>query len=167
MTLIIENEAGCQVDEELLRALAQASLDACGIQEAVQVGLTLVTDAAIHEMNRTYRGVDRPTDVLSFPLLDFSEEYEELDADSWQEEADPDMDPESGELLLGDIVISLETAARQAEAYGHSFQREVGYLLVHGMMHLMGYDHETEEDKAIMREMEEEALERLGLTREE
>ena len=131
------------------------------------MGLTLVTDAAIHEMNRTYRGVDRPTDVLSFPLLDFSEEYEELDADSWQEEADPDMDPESGELLLGDIVISLETAARQAEAYGHSFQREVGYLLVHGMMHLMGYDHETEEDKVIMREMEEEALERLGLTREE
>ena len=97
----------------------------------------------------------------------YSEEYEELDADSWQEEADPDMDPESGELLLGDIVISLETAARQAEAYGHSFQREVGYLLVHGMMHLMGYDHETEEDKVIMREMEEEALERLGLTREE
>jgi probable rRNA maturation factor len=122
------------------------------------VSVTLTDNEQIHALNREHRGIDRPTDVLSFPMLEFDE-------DGVAEDCDFDMD---GELvLLGDIVISMERAAEQAEEYGHSLIREVGFLTAHSMLHLLGYDHvDNPEGERLMREKEEAVLESLGITRE-
>ena len=117
-----------------------------------EVDITLVDDAAIHELNRTYRGIDRPTDVLSFALDEGEEE--------------PEVDDDEIEHLLGDVIISAPTAVRQGEEYGHGLEREMTYLAVHGMLHLLGYDHMEEKDKLIMRKREEEVLRRLDLAEE-
>lgn len=116
----------------------------------VEVSVTFVDDAQIHELNRIHRGVDRPTDVLSFSQL----EGEDMGAL-----------PEGAPLPLGDIVISLERCAEQAREYGHSFERELGFLVGHGMLHLLGYDHQTPEDEAVMMAKTEAILGELGLTR--
>jgi len=105
-----------------------------------------VDDAYIQGLNQQYRGIDAPTDVLSFAM----------------QEGEPF--PEEGELILGDVVISLETARRQASEYGHSLAREVAYLAVHGVLHLLGYDHGGEDDRRVMRNKEEEILARLNLS---
>jgi probable rRNA maturation factor len=120
------------------------------IEEHVEVSVVFADDDYIQELNCQYRGKDTPTDVLSFAL----EEGEE-----------PDIYEGPPETLLGDIVISLETAIRQAESFGHSLERELAYLTVHGMLHLMGYDHETDEEKAAMRQQEEAILNQLGISR--
>lgn len=113
-----------------------------------EVSVTLVDNATIHRMNRQYRQVDRATDVLSFPLFD-----EEPDAD--------------GRVMLGDIVLSLERAEEQAREYGHSFEREVAFLTVHSMLHLLGYDHETgPEEEREMFARQRIILEEMGLPRE-
>ncbi len=167
MTVLTENPKGYPVDEKWLEELVRAALTVHGAIPDAQVSLTLTDDEGIRELNREFRGVDASTDVLSFPLLDYGEDYDEEDTDEVWEEDDVDRDPETGEVLLGDIVLSMETAERQAEEFGHGLQREVGYLIVHSMMHLLGYDHEEEEDKRIMRDMEEKALSLVGLTRDE
>ncbi|MDI6869965.1 MAG: rRNA maturation RNase YbeY [Bacillota bacterium] len=115
---------------------------------AAEVSVALVDDLQIHELNRRYRKVNRPTDVLSFP----GGEAPALD---------------EAPALLGDVVVSLETAWRQAAEFGHSPEREVGYLVAHGLLHLLGFDHEQEEERATMRRLEEEALARAALPREE
>ena len=127
-----------------------AELEALSPQ--TEVDITLVDDAAIHELNRTYRGIDRPTDVLSFALDEGEEE--------------PEVDDDEIEHLLGDVIISAPTAVRQGEEYGHGLEREMTYLAVHGMLHLLGYDHMEEKDKLIMRKREEEVLRRLDLAEE-
>ncbi len=109
-----------------------------------QVSLSFVDNEEIHDLNRKYRGKDEPTDVLSFPV----------DSDS----------PEVDEKLLGDIVISTEKIIEQTEEYGHSVNREMIYLLVHSILHLMGYDHKDEENKKIMRRKEEQVMEAMNLT---
>lgn len=119
------------------------------LPENAEVSIVLVDNAAIQSLNRQYRGVDSATDVLSFPML----EGEDVPA------------PEVDAVPIGDIVISLERARQQAEEYGHSFEREVAFLTVHGMCHLLGYDHETDEERAVMREREESVLTKLGLVR--
>ncbi|MBQ9374788.1 MAG: rRNA maturation RNase YbeY [Ruminococcus sp.] len=117
-----------------------------------EVSVTFVDDNRIHELNKEYRNVDRPTDVLSFPL---------------GENGVYDVNKETGACMLGDIVISIETALRQAEIYGHSLEREVGFLTVHSMLHLLGYDHEVSQlEERIMREKEEEILDTLGISRD-
>lgn len=116
-----------------------------------EVSVMLVDDASIHSLNLQYRNVDRATDVLSFAMME-GEDFPELE----------DIDA----VPLGDIVISLERAREQAEEYGHSFEREVAFLAVHGMCHLLGYDHQTESDRIQMREKEESVLMRLNLTRD-
>jgi probable rRNA maturation factor len=121
--------------------------------EEAEVSLTLVDDVRIHELNRDYRGVDRPTDVLSFALQEETEDEPDI------------LDYEDD--LLGDIIISVERARAQAVEYGHSFERELVYLAVHGTLHLLGYDHEKEEDKAEMRQQEESVMARIGLLRTE
>jgi len=118
-----------------------------GLSPQTEVDITIVDDAAIHELNRTYRGIDRPTDVLSFALDEGEEE--------------PEVDDDEIEHLLGDVIISAPTAVRQGEEYGHGLEREMTYLAVHGMLHLLGYDHMEEKDKLIMRKREEEVLLRL------
>lgn len=116
-----------------------------------EVSVSFVNDKQIHELNLKYRNMDKPTDVLSFPLGD-GKNY--------------DKNPETGDCLLGDIVISLETAERQALIYNHSLEREIGFLTVHSMFHLLGYDHETSNMAAlIMREKEEAVLSELGISR--
>ncbi|MBO8141428.1 MAG: rRNA maturation RNase YbeY [Firmicutes bacterium] len=122
-----------------------------------EVSVTFVDDSAIRELNRDYRGKDAATDVLSFPL------WEPDDIRLIRE--DPRRFPERP-LPLGDVVISLETAARQAEEYGHSLGREVAFLCVHGVLHLLGYDHEDDAGRHLMRAREESILSAAGWPRE-
>ena len=139
------------LEADLTKAMnVVAELEALSPQ--TEVDITLVDDAAIHELNRTYRGIDRPTDVLSFALDEGEEE--------------PEVDDDEIEHLLGDVIISAPTAVRQGEEYGHGLEREMTYLAVHGMLHLLGYDHMEEKDKLIMRKREQEVLRRLDLAEE-
>ena len=133
----------------------------CPYEASVNVLLT--DNAGIHEFNSTYRGIDRPTDVLSFPNLDFDvagnfDKVEESELDYF--------DPDTGELLLGDIIISTDKVQEQAEAYGHSLKREFAFLVAHSMLHLCGYDHMTEEESAVMEQKQEETLQKLRITRD-
>lgn len=121
--------------------------------------LVLVDEEEIRRLNREVRGVDRVTDVLSFPSLD-GIKGEFLSADSYADELD-----EEERLFLGSIAICEKRAREQAEEYGHSFERELNYLTVHGVLHCLGYDHETEEEKREMREQEEAIMQRMGLSR--
>jgi probable rRNA maturation factor len=129
------------------RALHLAAPD---LGDNVAVSVTCVDDETIHELNREHRNIDRATDVLSFSQL----EGEEMPGP-----------PEGQPLPVGDIVISIERCAAQAEDYGHSFERELGFLVGHGMLHLLGYDHQTPEEEAAMMAKTEEILGELGLTR--
>lgn len=137
----------------------QAGLEAVArlhnLEADAEVDVTIVDDEEIHALNRDYRGMDKPTDVLSFALDEDVEESEE-----------PELIGGPEEHLYGDIIISAETALRQAEEYGHGLEREMTYLAVHGMFHLLGYDHKTEEEKCVMREQEEAALRAIGLSEE-
>ena len=139
---------------ELLRRAAAETLDAEGIDFDCEFSITYTDNAGIRALNREYRNKDSATDVLSFPMFDpETEEIEALDGQP---------------AVLGDIVISLERAAEQAELYGHSFEREVAFLCVHSVLHLLGYDHETSPlEERIMREKEEAVLKELGISREE
>jgi probable rRNA maturation factor len=141
-----------RLQQILNQGIEKAIAVAEGPEEA-EVSLTLVDDQRIHELNRDYRGVDRPTDVLSFALQEETEDEPDI------------LDYEDD--LLGDIIISVERARSQAEEYGHSFERELVYLAVHGTLHLLGYDHEQEEDKVEMRRQEENVMSQIGLLRVE
>ena len=147
-------EEGQAVTQKILDTMMQAAeycLDAEQIDtERSEISVTFVSLEEIHELNREYRQVDSPTDVLSFPQFD---DLDEL--------------PEEGEIMLGDVVICSDRAKEQAEEFGHSFEREIIYLFVHSVLHLLGYDHMEEDEKRIMRRREEEVMERIGLKREE
>ena len=136
----------------LIRHTILETLDYEGMENDAEVSVTFVDDEGIRELNNKFRGMDKPTDVLSFPLLDYEGESEE---------------PFFDELChnLGDIVISLERAMAQANEFGHSFEREVAFLTAHSMLHLLGYDHElSDEDDADMRARQNDIMERLGLS---
>lgn len=147
-----ENDTSANWDG-LFRAAAQAVLDEERIQADAEVELLVVNDETIHEMNVMYRKIDRATDVLSFPMCDFAE-------GSWEEQ---DVDPETGALCLGDIVISLERAVAQAREYGHSLEREMAFLTIHSMLHLLGYDHMAEDEERVMIDKQKKVLAKLGL----
>ena len=152
---IIVNEEGI-LDEQSMELLRKAA-SACTRQD-VEISLSFVSLDEIHTLNREYRGVDRPTDVLSFPMFGSIEELEE--ACAFQ-------DGEEGrEVPLGDVVICMDKIREQAEEFGHSTERETVYLFTHSVLHLLGYDHETEEDKRVMRAREEEIMETLGIGRD-
>jgi probable rRNA maturation factor len=135
--------------EELVRRVLEEAARREGVSDA-EVSVTLVDDRRIWELNRQYRGVDRPTDVLSFAMR--------------EGETEPVLG-EEGRELLGDIIISVETAERQAREYGHSLERELAFLAVHGFLHLLGYDHQSPEEEAVMFAKQEEVLTGLGLVR--
>jgi len=162
--LIIENsQSRIAVDdklEKMIKAVVLAAISLEKFQKPVEISVTLVDNEQIREINREYRDKDMVTDVLSFPMLEFDENHQLI---AEYEVGDYNYDDEV--LLLGDIVISLERAKEQAEEYGHSFEREVGFLTAHSMFHLFGYDHENEHDREVMRSREEAVLEELGLTR--
>lgn len=137
----------------LIRRCCQAVLSTEGFGKDAEVSVSFVSNSEIKNLNKIYREKDSVTDVLSFPLTG---------ADGTEE-----INQETGAVLLGDIVISLETAVKQASNYGHSLEREIGFLTVHSMLHLLGYDHETSQlDQRIMREKEESVLEKLGISRD-
>ena len=164
MVLDIER-VSCDVPEgaeALMEKVAQATCAAEGI-EKVSAYVRIVDDPAIHELNRETRGVDRPTDVLSYPTVN----YKTGTAKDNVRRIRREMDPETGKAFIGDIVISIDRARAQAREYGHSLTRELGYLTAHAMLHLMGYDHMTDEDKPVMRAMEEKIMEKIGLQRED
>jgi probable rRNA maturation factor len=136
--------------EETVQNVLQKAAELYGLSEKAEVSVALCDDATIHQLNRDFRKVDRPTDVLSFAL---------------NEGEEPEIVDGPAEELLGDIIISVDTLTRQAEEYGHSLERELAYLTIHGFLHLMGYDHEIEDDKIEMRKEEEVVLSALGMNR--
>ena len=166
--MILEFEDELQQLDEAARALMQRCADAAqaaeGAPDPMYVFISVVDDEAIREVNRQQLGKDVSTDVLSFPTVNYPQGQTARDCARLIAR---EYDPELGACVLGDIVISMDHVRAQAEQYGHSVQRESGYLITHGMFHLMGYDHMTDEDKPVMRAMEERALASIGLTREE
>ncbi|MBO4941459.1 MAG: rRNA maturation RNase YbeY [Clostridia bacterium] len=143
---------------DLVRSAAKATLLYMDFSTKVEISVMFTDNDEIKELNRLHRGIDRATDVLSFPLIEYDEEGNVL-----SEFMDFNQD---GEMVLGDIVISLERAAEQAEEYGHSFSREVGFLTVHSMLHLLGYDHMTPEDEEEMFGYQEDILKEMNLSRD-
>ena len=136
----------------LVRRAVETTLDYEQYENPIEVSVTFTDNEGIRELNRKFRNIDRATDVLSFPLFDYTGESEE-----------PPVDEFVG--MLGDIVISLEQAKKQAEEFGHSFEREAAFLTVHSMLHLLGYDHEAGGDEeADMRRRQREILDRMGLS---
>lgn len=137
----------------LIRRCCQAVLATENYGKDAEVSVSFVSNEEIKNLNNIYRKKNSVTDVLSFPLT--------------SEDGTVEINPETGAVQLGDVVISLETAVKQAQNYGHSLEREVGFLTVHSMLHLLGYDHETSQlDQRIMREKEESVLEKLGISRD-
>jgi len=153
-----ELEEDTSAVEELLTKVIPSVLEAEGVELACEVNVLLTDDAGIHEINLEQREVDRPTDVLSFPMFEF---------EPGDKPTEEDADPATDLVPLGDMVLSLERAKEQAAEFGHSVEREVAYLCVHSILHLLGYDHMDEGPmKAQMREREEAILNTLGITRE-
>lgn len=153
-------EVALEQEEEVRALITRCALEALA-QERVDfdafIDVTIVDDASIRALNAEYRGKDAVTDVLSFPMYEFynGEAQEELEAD-----------PESGEVMLGDMILNYQRAAEQAAAFGHSTARECGFLTVHSVLHLLGFDHERgEDDRRRMRENEEKILSAVGLER--
>lgn len=158
MNILVDN--GTELTAKLMDHFTAAATDCVELEredrgleildpEITEISLSFVSMDEIHELNRDYRGVDRPTDVLSFPMTDDFEQLQSM-YDGLEE------GPE--ELLLGDVVICLEKALQQAEEYGHSAEREIVYLFVHSVLHLLGYDHMTDEDKKVMRAREKQVI---------
>ncbi len=166
MTSYVENETGVEFPfavQEILDKIMETVLEMENCPYEATVNLLITDNEGIREYNREYRGLDQETDVLSFPNISFGREGDF----SVVEEAEADyFDPDSGELLLGDIILSADRVAAQAQEYGHSLLREFAFLTAHSMFHLCGYDHMTEEEADVMERKQEEALKRLGITRE-
>lgn len=156
MTLLIDNRTNFELTDEIKETLEKVcfkSLQYEEFNEDCEVSLSIVTNDEIHDINKQFRNIDSPTDVLSFPQLTF-EEGEEADVN------------ENGEIVLGDIIISIDRAKEQAEEYGHSLKRELAFLSVHSMLHLMGYDHMVPEEEEDMFRRQKEILIEAGIPRE-
>ncbi len=160
MSVFIDNRQEAIAVDEALEALVtqvvEKVLEFEGVQEEYEISISFVNNEEIRSLNKEYRGIDRETDVLSFPMLDFIEE---------EQEEEEDVEYIDEELALGDIVISMEKALEQSKEYQHGFNRELAFLLVHGMLHLLGYDHETEATDGDIFEKQEEILKELNLTK--
>ena len=167
MELIIDDRQDkLNVSEELIEKIKDIiieCLDYEGYDDDYEVSLSFVDNKEIHELNKQFRGIDRPTDVLSFPMLDYSED--KVFKDIYKNKKFDKIYLDGDELVLGDMVLSLERAKEQSIEYNHSFEREVCYLVVHSILHLLGYDHMCDKDKVKMRKREEEILEKLNITR--
>ncbi len=165
MTINIEYEAEEKLDlpwEEIIQKVVLAALDYEGCPYEAEVNVVLTDNEEIRRLNREYRDIDRPTDVLSFPMV----EYEKPSDFSHVEEEYADcFNPETGELMLGDIILSVDKIKEQAESYGHSQTRELAFLVAHSMLHLCGYDHMEEAEREEMERRQREILEVGGYRR--
>ncbi len=167
MSLYIETEgeAALPFDAEKTAALVtEAALEYIGCPYEAEIDLLLTHDPQIREMNREYRGIDRATDVLSFPLLDLEQpgDFSGLD-----EETGDAFHPETGELMLGDIVISVDRVLAQAEEYGHSVKREYAFLIAHSMLHLFGFDHMEEKEREVMEQKQRDIMAKINILRQD
>lgn len=164
MRIYLEEEGDFKIPLEcfaLAESVGETVLDAEKCPYEAQVELLLTTDEEICALNGQFRQIDCATDVLSFPMV----EYEIPGQFDFLDERDDCFDPETGELMLGNIVISKERIFRQAEEYGHSIKREFAFLIAHSMLHLLGYDHMEEDDRKIMEEKQRIILDKMGITR--
>ena len=164
MSLFMEIETDRKLPfdaRKIAELVIETSLDYVKCPYETEVSLLLTTDEEIKEINRMQRQIDRATDVLSFPMADYETpgDFSHLDEDAGL------FHPDTGELMLGDIVISVDKVFEQAEEYGHSVTREFCFLVAHSMLHLLGYDHMTPGEAAVMEAKQAKALEELGITR--
>lgn len=165
MTFYVENESERDFPfdiEELTAQVAEAVLDAEGCPYEAEVNVLVTDSEGIRLYNREYRKIDKETDVLSFPNIPFEKEadfgiVEDNEADYFQ--------PDSGELILGDIILCADRIYSQAESFGHSVKREFAFLVAHSMLHLCGYDHEVPKEAEIMEQKQNDILNSLGITR--
>lgn len=166
MTFYVENETEVNFPfdaEKIVKMVAEGVLDMEKCPYEVQINVLITDNDGIHEFNRQYRGIDRETDVLSFPNLEFTRPgIFHIDE---KEEADY-FDPDSGELILGDIILSADRIQEQAESYNHSVKREFAFLVAHSMLHLCGYDHMESREASVMEKKQETVLNTLGITRD-
>lgn len=155
---IVNEQTEYEITDQSTELIEKVIIEAANIEgiNDGEVVITLVNDDTIHNLNRDYRGVDRPTDVLSFAMNEASDDELEIFFEDENEEY-PNM--------LGDIIISIPRTIEQAKEYGHSFERELGFLTVHGFLHLLGFDHDNAEDEKIMFDKQEKVLENLQLLR--
>ena len=166
MTSYVENETEVLFDfdvQEILDVVMTEVLDMEKCPYEAQVNLLLTDNEGIRGYNKEYRGIDNPTDVLSFPMIEFEKE---ADFSVVEETQAAYFEPDSGELMLGDIIISVDKVMEQAEKFGHSQKREFAFLTAHSLLHLCGYDHMTEEEAGVMEEKQEAVLSKLGITRD-
>lgn len=167
MTFYVENETGAKFDfdiEELARSVAEAVLKSENCSYNVEISLTITDDDGIHEINKEFRNIDKPTDVLSFPTISYDEPGD-FSVIEGEQKVDL-LDPDTGNISFGDIVINENRVRSQALEYGHSEKREFAFLVAHSMLHLCGYDHMDEDEAAVMESKQNEVLNSLGITRD-
>lgn len=150
MDVLLENNTKEEVNYKLIENVISEALKYEGVSDNTEISVTIVDNEEIRKINNKFRNIDRATDVLSFPLIDFDNE---------------DLPNDGSKIYLGDIIISIERAKEQANEYGHSLDREVGFLTAHSMLHLLGYDHMVPEEEKVMFAKQEEILSNLGLKR--
>ena len=167
MTSYVENETEVTFSfniKEIADKVIEAVLESESCPYEVQVNLVLTDNEGIRACNAQFRGIDKETDVLSFPNVEYGAP---ADFSHLEEETADSFDPENGELILGDIMISVDKLKEQAAHYNHSEKREFAFLVAHSMLHLCGYDHMEKEEAAVMEKKQEEVLKTLGITRED
>lgn len=166
MTILLENESDINIGidcEVIAGKVIYAALDYVSCPYECQINVLLTDNIGIQETNKQMRGIDAPTDVLSFPMIEFEKEgdFSIVDKDVVSY-----FDAASGELVLGDIMISLDKVREQARQFNHSIKREYAFLIAHSMLHLSGYDHMTDPERIRMEQMQEEILQSIGYTRD-
>lgn len=165
MTILVEKEGEFDLsfnEEDLIKKVVQSSLIYENCPYEVELNVVLTNNEEIRLLNMEFRGIDKETDVLSFPAIDFDSPS---NFSLVEENPMNYFNPENDELILGDIVVSLEKVIEQAEIYGHRKERELAFLIVHSMLHLLGYDHIDDDDRMVMEKKQEEILEYLGIVR--
>ena len=167
MVFYVDNEVGASFDfdmEEIAKKVAKAVLDSEGCSHEVEISLLITDDNGIQEMNRDFRDIDRPTDVLSFPNVSYDKagDFSVLDGEQRVDLLNPD----TGNIYFGDIVINENRVRMQAKEYGHSLKREFAFLVAHSMLHLCGYDHMEEDEAKVMEKKQEDVLTGIGITRD-
>jgi len=172
MNIIFDTDTSLEFPSEefetIVKDIVSYTIDRFDIPYECQISFTFTDNKGIAVINKDFRDIDSPTDVLSFPMLEYDEpgKLDDIISDD-PDYFDPDVfDPDTGELILGDIVISVEKAKAQALEYGHSIKREIAFLTAHSMLHLLGYDHMTDEERVVMEELQEAILNEKGYTRD-
>lgn len=166
MSLNIEKEVEAVFDfdcEKLAEDVISYTIEHEKFPYEAEVNLTLTDNEGIHEINRMYRQIDAPTDVLSFPMLSYQKAG---DFSALENDYEDNFNPDTGEIMLGDIIISVDRVGTQAADYGHSERREYAFLIVHSMLHLFGYDHMTEEEASQMEAKQQQILDAMQISRD-